>query len=161
MEFTVPPIHVHGESVPRLRAVQRIGALLAAMGCAAILVIAVWLKPDPRGVGTHEALHHKPCEFLVRTGLPCPSCGMTTSFTWFARGHFLASLWVQPMGFVVALLTAVGFWVALYMGLSGKPALRLLRFVPARYYVVPLMLFGIAAWGWKMVLVINHLDGWK
>ncbi len=131
------------------------------MGCLALLLVAARLQPNPTGVGTHEALRHKPCEFLVRTGLPCPSCGMTTSFAWFVRGNFAASLWVQPMGFVLAVLATAAFWVALYMGLSGKPALRLMCVLPARYYLGPLMLFGIAAWGWKMILVLNRVDGWK
>lgn len=161
MTSSVPLIYVHGEPVPRLNLPHRAAAVIVAGGCLAVLLVAAWLQPNPIGIGTHEALHYKPCEFLARTGLPCPSCGMTTSFAWFVRGNVLASLWVQPMGFVLALLTAAGFWAALYIGLSGKPALRLLRIVPARYYLIPPLVFGIAAWGWKMFIVLNHLDGWK
>jgi hypothetical protein len=86
---------------------------------------------------------------------------MTTSFAWFARGNLAASFYVQPMGMVLAVLTAAGFWVALYIGLSGKPALRLLRVVPARYYLVPLFALAVAAWGWKMFIVLRGIDGWR
>lgn len=161
VDVPFPPVYVYGEPVARLRAPQRLMAILVALGCLAVLVVAARLKPSPSGVGTHEALHYKPCELLVRSGLPCPSCGMTTSFAWFVRGNLAASVWVQPMGFILALLTAAGFWVGLYIGLSGKPVLRLLQLLPARYYLLPLMLLGVAAWGWKMFIVLNGLDGWQ
>jgi hypothetical protein len=161
MAIPVPAIYTHGEHVEPLRPIYRILALIISAGCLGVLGTAAWLAPSPSGVGTHQALHYKPCEFLVRGGIPCPTCGMTTSFAWFARGNLPASIWVQPMGFLLAVLTAAGFWVGLYMGLSGKPALRLLRLLPARYYLIPLMAFAVAAWGWKMFIVLNHLDGWK
>jgi hypothetical protein len=101
------------------------------------------------------------CEFLERTGIPCPTCGMTTSFAHFARGNIAASLYVQPMGTVLATLTAATLWVALYMALTGEPVMRLLRIVPARYYFLPLMIFAVAAWGWKIFIHLRGIDGWR
>jgi hypothetical protein len=100
------------------------------------------------------------CEFLYRTGLPCPSCGMTTSFSHMAHGQPLASVYVQPMGAVLCVLTAAAFWVSSYMVFTGRPVLRLLRLVPARYYLLPLMFFAIAAWGWKIYIHTHGMDGW-
>jgi hypothetical protein len=161
MTRTVPTIYVHGDAARPLPWPYRLLALLVAGGCLAILVIGATLQPDPRGVGTHEAMGFNRCEFLARTGVPCPSCGMTTSVSHFAHGNILASIWVQPFGFAFAVLTAAAFWVALYMGLSGKPALRLLRDVPGRYYLVPLFALAVIGWGWKMFIVLRGLDGWK
>ncbi|NBO19844.1 MAG: DUF2752 domain-containing protein, partial [Proteobacteria bacterium] len=42
-----------------------------------------WLTPDARGLGTHEQLGLPPCGFYLWYGLPCPSCGMTTSWPHF------------------------------------------------------------------------------
>jgi hypothetical protein len=85
---------------------------------------------------------------------------MTTSFSHLAHGNLLASLYVQPMGAVLGLVTAATFWVSLYIALSGKPAHRLMRYVPARYYVAPLMVLAVAAWAWKIYIHLRGIDGW-
>ena len=160
MTPSVPLIYTHGHAVAPLRPLHRALALLVAGTCLAVLVTAALLTPSPTGVGTHTALHYKPCDFLARTGVPCPSCGMTTSFAWFARGNLLASFYVQPMGMVLALLTAAAFWVALYMGLTARPTLNLLSLVPGRYYLFPLFALAVAAWAWKMFTIARGIDGW-
>ena len=49
------------------------------------------------------------CLLRKTTGIPCLSCGMTRSFDWFMHGRLLDSLRVNPLGFVLALLSVVGF----------------------------------------------------
>ena len=160
MSGPVPSIYTHGYAAAPLRPLHRAVAIVAALACLGVLIIAALLTPNPSGVGTHAALNYQPCDFLARTGVPCPSCGMTTSFAWFARGNLLASFYVQPMGMVLALLTAATFWVALYIGLTGIPALNLVSIVPARYYLFPVFGLAVAAWGWKMFLIARGIDGW-
>jgi hypothetical protein len=139
----------------------RWAAALLGCGCLAMLVTAALLAPDPSGSGTHTQLGLAPCQFKLRTGLPCPSCGMTTSFTYFARGNLLASLYLQPMGMMLALLTAAGVWVGFYVAAAGRPVYRLLRFVPTGYYLIPLMAWAVGAWGWKIMLTLGKMDGWR
>lgn len=67
----------------------RIFVLLGGVGLLALLVTARWLTPDARGLGTHEQLGLPPCGFYLWYGLPCPSCGMTTSWAWLARGELV------------------------------------------------------------------------
>jgi hypothetical protein len=43
-----------------------------------------------------------PCAFKVVTGTPCPTCGMTTSFAWFARGRLGRSWRANPAGSLLA-----------------------------------------------------------
>jgi len=86
---------------------------------------------------------------------------MTTSFAWFVRGRLLHSLWVQPMGTVLALLACLTFWAALYVGVTGKPIARLMRMVPSRYYLTPLLTFALLAWAWKIFIHLRGIDGWR
>lgn len=69
-----------------------------ACGLLGIILVAVWLQPDSRGFGTHEQLGLPPCQFMSATGLPCPHCGMTTSFTNIVRGNFDTAWMANPMG---------------------------------------------------------------
>ena len=141
-----------------------VGRLLAAVvagGCLAVLIIAAWLVPSPDGFGTHRAMGLAECAFLARTGLPCPACGMTTSFAWFARGNLVASFYVQPMGTVLAILSGMAVWVGGYVAATGRPLHRLLGVVPDRYYLVPLLSLAVAGWAWKMFIHLHGIDGWR
>ena len=139
---------------------QRVIALAVGAGCLGMLVMAARLTPSPDGYGTHLEMGLQQCAFLARTGLPCPSCGMTTSWAWFVRGNIVASLYVQPMGTVLAVVAVWCVWVGIYVGVTGKPVYRLLRVVPGRFYCVPLVAWAIMAWGWKIYIHLGGRDGW-
>src|SRR5947209_2717631 len=81
--------------------------VLGAIGLAAVLGVARWLQPDPRGYGTHTQLGLFPCMFSQVTGYRCPSCGMTTSFAWFVRGRLDHSWRANPVGSLLAPTCAV------------------------------------------------------
>ncbi len=157
----VPVIYSPRVVVERLSLFGRATALASSVGCLALLITAAKLIPSPTGVGTHTELTMPPCAFLARTGVPCPTCGMTTSFAWFVRGNWLASFYVQPMGFVLAMLAVAVFWAGLYIAVSGRGIHRLLRFIPPRYYGVPLTTWAILAWAWKIYIHLHGLDGWS
>jgi uncharacterized protein DUF2752 len=135
-------------------------ALTIGFGCLAVLVAAASIDPSPSGTGSHTGLGLQRCQFLDRTGIPCLSCGYTTSFTWFVRGNVAASVYVQPMGALLAVATACGAWICLYVALTGRPVHRLLRLIPTRRWLLPLLLFVVAAWGWKIFIHVNGMDGW-
>jgi hypothetical protein len=139
----------------------RVLAGSVAAGCLALLLVAAWLVPSPDGFGTHQGLGLAPCAFLARTNLPCPACGMTTSFAWFARGNLVASAYVQPMGAVLAAIAAMSVWACGYVAATGRPLHRLLGVVPDRLWLVPLLTVAVAAWGWKMYIHLHGIDGWR
>jgi hypothetical protein len=85
---------------------------------------------------------------------------MTTSFAWLVRGNVLASLYVQPMGTLLALAAAVTVWAGAYVAITGRPIYRLVRFLPGRVSFVCLMAFAILAWGWKILVTLNGWGGW-
>lgn len=78
-----------------------------------VIAVAAGLTPSSAGAGTHTQLGLPACGFLSRTGWPCPSCGLTTSFALAARGRFGDAAFVQPFGFLlfVSLLIAAPFFL--------------------------------------------------
>lgn len=138
----------------------RLIAFGVAAGCLAVLIAAAYLQPSHTGVGSHRGLGLQSCQWLDRTGVPCPACGMTTSFSWFVRGDLIASAYVQPMGALIALAACCCVSGGLYVAVTGKPVYRLLTLLPARPYLIGLLGFGLAAWGWKVFIHARGLDGW-
>lgn len=135
------------------------GVLAAA--CLLVLLTAATLKPSPDGLGTHEELGLHECEWLEHTGFPCPSCGMTTSWTWFAHGNLAASFYIQPMGFVLAILCVMLFWSSVYLAATGRNPSLLLRHIPMVRLGVVLLIIWAAAWMWKIYIHAHGIDGWS
>lgn len=145
----------------RVQPTIRIIAAGVALGCLGLLIVAAWLHPDSSGTGTHEQLHMPACQFLQHTGLPCPTCGMTTSFSWFVRGNLLASFYLQPMGMVLAMFAAAGVWMGFYIALTGRSLSGLIQRVPMGPLITALLVFAAIAWGWKIFLHVRGMDGWN
>ena len=117
--------------------------------CLAVLVMAACLRPSPAGHGTHTQLRMPPCSFLARTGLPCPTCGMTTSVTAMAHGRFRAAFRAHPFGVVLfcALVAAVGIGGMELVG--GQDVLERLR--PSPWWIAIGMVALFAGWGWLVM----------
>jgi len=136
---------------PRLSISQRLLAAGLAIGMGTVLGIAAWISPDDAGHGTHEQIGLPACSWAIQFDAPCMTCGMTTAFAHAAEGDVLGSLLTQPMGMLLAVGTAVGFWFALYVAVTGSRAGvmagHLLR--PKSLYVMA----GLAgaAWIYKFV----------
>ena len=155
------PLPVRFVEPRRLSVGARVGVGMLSAACLLVLVLAARLTPNPTGLGTHRGLGLPECGFLEATGLPCPSCGMTTSFAWFVRGNLLASVYVQPMGAMLAALCGLGVWAGAFAAFTGTPLHRLLATIPSRTWAVPLLSLAITAWGWKMYLHVHGIDGWR
>jgi len=86
------------------------GTLLGiALGLSGVFTIAVWLNPynedgQARTMETHRQMGLPPCTFKVMSGLPCPSCGMTTSFALLLHGDLGSSLKANAVGTMLAVL---------------------------------------------------------
>lgn len=160
MASDVPAIFAISPVRQKLGPAPRVGALAVAGACLAVLITATTVTPSPMGHGTHTDMGFPACNFLNTTGIPCPSCGMTTSFAWFVRGNLLASLYVQPAATVLAAAAGMTVWGGLYVAATGKPVYRLLGRLPGYYYVLLPLGLGIAAWAWKIFLHLRGIDGW-
>jgi hypothetical protein len=94
---------------------SRHDALAALLVCSSMILFSFLLHPNPRGFGTHRQLLLPPCFSRLVTRVPCPFCGMTTGFTWMARGDVAAAArcnLMAPPGFVAG-------WVLALLGLYG------------------------------------------
>jgi hypothetical protein len=89
-----------------LGAIARVGLIGLAALLIGLFATAGRLAPDPRGFGTHEQLGLSPCAILRLTGRPCPTCGMTTAYAWFARGDLARAWRANPAGLVAAVVGA-------------------------------------------------------
>ena len=70
---------------------------------AGVLLTAAVLEPSPEGMGTHQQLGLSPCYFPKNLGVPCPACGMTTSWAYLMDGNVRASAEVNLGGFVLCI----------------------------------------------------------
>ncbi|QDT15838.1 DUF2752 domain-containing protein [Alienimonas californiensis] len=87
-----------------LSASGRAAAAILLVGLIGGFALARSLTPSEAGLGTHQQLGLPPCTVRVLCGLPCPACGMTTSFAHFTRGQWAGSLSANSGGFLLALL---------------------------------------------------------
>ena len=161
MEQAVPLIYTRDFAPPAMRAWMRLVALGVAAGCLTVLLIGMQLEPNgAQGISTHTQLGLPECQFEARTGVPCLSCGYTTSVSYFAHGNVLASFYIQPMGFVIACFFAIGVWVGSYIAFTGRPVHRLMAMIPWRWPLIGLLTFLVAAWAWKIAIHLTGHDHW-
>lgn len=137
---------------PRVGVPRRLSALehtaygVMLLALATVFVLAVWLHPDPAGLGTHTQLHLPPCGFYEVFHKPCPSCGMTTAFAWMIRGHLLRAVQAQPAG---AAVFAAAVLLALYLPwawVRRRPPLALLETRAFLPIVLGLITIILAVW---------------
>ena len=96
-----------------------------ALGCIGIGLILIFvtaccLTPDARGYGTHQQLGLPPCTFRELVGIPCPHCGMTTSFANIVRGNWEAAWAANPVGIPLAALLACGIPWCFSVAVRGR-----------------------------------------
>ena len=85
-----------------------------------LLLTAAMLKPDPRGLGTHQQLGLAPCTFQVVFEMRCPACGMTTSWAHLTHGQPWSAVQANVGGASLGILAVVfGPWL-LVSGLRGR-----------------------------------------
>src|SRR5437667_1744631 len=95
-----------------------------ALGLVLVFYTAFRLDPyqngQPRMMETHLQLGLPPCNFKVMTGLPCPSCGMTTSFALLVRGDLGNSLRANAVGTLLGLFCLAFIPWAVFSAYRGE-----------------------------------------
>lgn len=126
--------------------------LTMASVAIAVLAVSRVLTPDASGYGTHTQVLMLPCVFHAVTHLPCPLCGLTTSFSLTARGEMRRAFESHLLGPPLFVLTALMAVAGLASLLPGTDRLRRL-----------ITLAGGSEFGWWLVaalLVAWPIDVW-
>jgi hypothetical protein len=136
--------------------------LVMAIGLVAVFATAIHIDPynedgSARFMGTHQKLGLPPCTFSAVTGVPCPSCGMTTSFSLLIRGDVVNSAranWVGSLLAAVCLLLIP--WSIASVFLGRAVFLRSLERTLI-FGIVALLVLMFLRWG--MVLALHWWNG--
>ncbi|MBT8485489.1 MAG: DUF2752 domain-containing protein [Phycisphaerales bacterium] len=145
-----PAVAVRSAADPGSTLLRRGMGAFAAVASGGVLAIAVALEPAGAGLGTHEQLRLPACGWITLMDLPCPTCGMTTSFAHAANGDLVQSFLAQPLGFALAIATAMVLLIGVHAAVTGsRLAHGLTRFWGPRSGWI---LAGavLAAWGFKV-----------
>lgn len=123
----------------------------------ALFGICRWLTPPAAGMGAHQQLGLAPCPMPILTGLPCPTCGMTTAFAQLADGQVLTALHTQPAACFLAALMAGITLLCLDTLRTGKLwAVNWYRITPAQ---VAFAAAGVLLGGWAYKLAVTLAAG--
>ncbi|MEC8473090.1 MAG: DUF2752 domain-containing protein, partial [Planctomycetota bacterium] len=84
-------------------------------------------------------------------GIPCPSCGMTTSWALFSRGEFASSFSVNPAGFLLACLAVTSFFIGI-AAIAGKKPVSKSQFRSTVLATLAIFAFALTHWLWKLIV---------
>lgn len=123
-----------------------------ALSCVSgiVLTIARVITPSPNGIGTHRQLGLPPCFFHQFTGIPCPTCGMTTSFAHTVRLRFYEAFVTQPFGMLACVLMALFIPLSLVLMRRRVPWMKLLTARGSNAVMYVLIALFLAAWAYKI-----------
>jgi hypothetical protein len=120
-----------------------------------ILGITLRLTPNSSGWGTHQALGLPPCLFHYLTHLPCPSCGLTTSWTYLSHLEIKKSIITHPMGLPLFFIFLIISLRAIPEALGKKTVLtQILEGKHHRYIYIGVFIFLIS-WFIHLVRMIS------
>lgn len=128
----------------------RIGGACVLGAIMGIFAIAALLDPPAAGHGAHQQLGLSPCPLPIVAGIPCPTCGMTTSIVHLSKGSLLSAMHTQPAGFLVGMALLVVAILAAEAVAAGRfRKINWYRIRPHRA-AVSVILIVLAAWLYKL-----------
>ena len=141
--------------------------LVIVAGLIAVFTTAVLLNPykedgEPRlEGGTHRTwpLNLPPCTFKEMTGLPCPSCGMTTSFSLLMHGDPANSLRANWVGTGLAIFCLALIPWGLASAWLKRPLFIMGLDRALAYAVVGFLALMLLRWGVVLALIWMERHG--
>lgn len=137
--------------------VGRLYALGFALAAMIILMVAFRLVPSESHMGTHRQLGLPKCGFVLMTGFPCPTCGMTTAFSFMTHGCILDALRSHVAGSMMAVVTAGVLANSLWCLVTGRyVSLNWYRVNPVRLvWMITVVLVG----SWALNIFLGLAGG--
>jgi hypothetical protein len=119
-----------------------------------VLAVARWLTPDPSGMGTHMQIGLPPCGFLYLTKLPCPTCGLTTSFAHMARLQFTSALHAHWLGPLLFVLTAVTIAISASACATRTPPAHIMKRLRVARLLVIIAAAALVVWMVRVAAIV-------
>lgn len=143
----------NNESLLAMEYSTRDRAQYLALSCVSgvVLTMARVLSPSPNGIGTHQQLGLPPCFFHKLTNIPCPTCGMTTSFAYTVRLQFYEAFVTQPFGMLACVLMALLIPLSFVMMRRRVPWLKLMTARGSDAVMYLLVALFVMAWVYKIL----------
>jgi hypothetical protein len=155
-----PTLSFRDEADPSFKWLVRGLLTGVVLALVAVFSIAVWLNPyeadgAARRMATHQQLGLPPCTFVAITGVPCPACGMTTSFSLLVRGDVGSSLRANWVGTLLAGFCALVIPWAAGSVVRGRPLF--VRSLEKAVLGVIITLFSLMMLRWAVVVAVTLL----
>jgi Protein of unknown function (DUF2752) len=151
-----------GDPPQRLNVWVRGTLLFVAAFLIAGFSLAIYLDPykedgSARRMETHRQLGLPECTFKERTGMPCPSCGMTSSFSLYVRGDLWNSMKANWVGTILATVCLLLIPWGIGSAVLGRPLFLRSLELPISIGIIALLSLLLLRWG--IVLSIQYLTG--
>lgn len=95
------------------------------------------------------------CSFRMVTGLPCPLCGVTTSFIYTVHGKIKKAFNKQPFGLFLYLEILITSLSLLFIAVTGKFYLKKWPHLLGKIILYINILFAGLVWIWQILLSID------
>ena len=123
----------------------------------AVMVTAASLVPSEAGHGTHTQLGLPPCGFLVVTGIPCPGCGLTTSFSHMIRAQVVGAAHANPFGVLLFLVSFFTIPISAYGFVRRLPVVETLERLHFEKWAILLAVTSILVWVIRSLTILLDL----
>ena len=157
------PIEQEQEPLRRYSGAQSLGpgALVGmALGLVLVFGIARWLDPYDHGrpwrMETHMQSGLPPCNFRMLTGMPCPSCGMTTAWPLLVRGDVANLLRANAVGTLLALFCLAVIPWSLLSAIRGRSLFLVSLERTVTWIVIVFLALMLIRW-----IIVIGLGWWK
>ena len=89
------------------------------------------------------------------TTIPCPSCGTTRSIVSLIQGNFYQAFYLNPIGFIVALIMVLSpIWILVDLLRKGRSLFNFYKttenYLAKAKFAIPLVLLVIINWIWTI-----------
>lgn len=108
-----------------LRLKERFVGFIIAFLSSSVIFAGYSIEPSASGIGTHRQMGLPPCGWMASSGMPCPSCGMTTAVSYSVRGKIVSAFVTQPAGAFFGLGVGIFGIFGIWMLITGSSFVRL------------------------------------